>query len=231
MKFLFLSIFLALPVHASQREFDAYKASCMSPRGGSFIVELENGLKWKSDAALLKAQLATLDRKSYCDCLFLEFEKAFGVEQYVALRNPETDHPDPVRFIDNKNTSESILYSCFGRQIGRPDLDRPNASDLAHAVSRAPRESGPSREVKQTQMKMSRLRIKIDVYKGMNAGKMPESLRVLTNPPYYYAKLQDLNDPWNNDLVVETVGDEFRVISGGPDGIVGTTDDVRENPD
>ncbi len=34
-------------------------------------------------------------------------------------------------------------------------------------------------------------------------------------------------DPWNNDFVIECDGDEITVISGGPDGDVGTEDDVR----
>jgi len=34
-------------------------------------------------------------------------------------------------------------------------------------------------------------------------------------------------DPWNNDFVIECDGDDIMVVSGGPDGDVGTEDDVR----
>lgn len=226
-QYLFFVLALTVSTFASADEFEAYKKSCLSPSGGSYIVELENGIKWKPDAEELKAKLVTLDRKTYCDCIFKEFENTFGKVQYVEFRNPNKKQLNPTKLIADAAQAEQIQYSCFGRQIGRRDLGPPSKKDVVNLLKATP---PPAHlllmQNRKAKISVNQIRSLVDLYKSDNGGKLPASLNALTAAPMSYLKPAQLKDPWGNDFIVESVPSGFRIVSPGPDGKIKTSDDV-----
>lgn len=51
----------------------------------------------------------------------------------------------------------------------------------------------------------------------------PADVRTWRGP---YTESNKLNDPWGNKFQYESDGRNFKIISGGPDGSVGTSDDI-----
>ena len=72
----------------------------------------------------------------------------------------------------------------------------------------------------------------VDRYE-MDVGKLPDSLRDLVGSSAkgwegpYIRREEGLKDPWGNDFQYTKTGTQYKIVSGGPDGIVGNEDDVK----
>jgi hypothetical protein len=212
---------------AASAEFEAYKRSCLSPAGGSFIAEVESGITMKPDAAELKVKLGKLARAPFCDCLFSEFEKAFGADRYVQIRSPDYATKDPVQKINEMNQIQKIHFTCFGKLVGRPDLTPPGKADLASVVANAPPKAmNPWKQAKDTTNTIRRLMSTIELFKSDHGGKLPVSVADLVPPGGSYATAKDLKDGWGNEISMQWTGSGYRIFSNGPDGKAGTADDI-----
>ena len=72
----------------------------------------------------------------------------------------------------------------------------------------------------------------VDRYE-MDCGKLPDNLRELVSSSArgwegpYIRKEEGLKDPWGNDFHYSKNGNQYKIVSGGPDGSVGGEDDVK----
>ena len=72
----------------------------------------------------------------------------------------------------------------------------------------------------------------IDRYE-MDVGKLPDSLNELLSSSAkgwdgpYIKKAKGLQDPWGNEYHYSKNGKTYKVVSGGPDGSVGGSDDIE----
>ncbi len=93
---------------------------------------------------------------------------------------------------------------------------------------------GQSEEAKkdQTKLAMGVIQQSLQMYRIHN-NKYPSSLNDLLTAPGDskswrgpYIESNKLKDPWQNDFQFEASGKDFKIISGGPDGQIGSADDI-----
>lgn len=90
-------------------------------------------------------------------------------------------------------------------------------------------------QVNAAKSSISAIRLAVGRYE-VDTGKYPSSLQNLItkgsekgwNGPYLERAEQGLpKDPWDNDFQYSVQGNQFTVVSAGPDGAFGTEDDVK----
>ncbi len=93
---------------------------------------------------------------------------------------------------------------------------------------------GQSEEAKkdQTKLAMGVIQQSLQMYRIHNS-KYPATLNDLMTAPGDskswrgpYIEANKLKDPWQNDFQYEATGKDFKIISGGGDGQIGTADDI-----
>lgn len=84
----------------------------------------------------------------------------------------------------------------------------------------------------QTKIAMGNIRMNLDVYRVHN-NRYPSSLQALLENPGDaknwrgpYAEPKQLKDAWDSEYGYESDGRNFKIISGGMDGTLGTDDDI-----
>ena len=79
-------------------------------------------------------------------------------------------------------------------------------------------------KLKITDADLSTIRNAIEMYRVDHNGQLPNNLNDLIKDNDLSGN-QSLKDPWGSDYDSKVVGDQFFIISAGPDKVMGTADD------
>jgi hypothetical protein len=111
---------------AELASFDTYSEACV--KGQASTHKPSFGLYTKAAGANYQSQFQAIDKVAYCKCVFDKYEKTFGRENYVKMRDYRNPFSPPgMNAVQSGQAITAIRYSCFGAQIGRPNF---SASDL-----------------------------------------------------------------------------------------------------
>lgn len=210
-------------IAADIASFDAYRDACVKGHAATHKPPAVLGLK--PDGANFQSQFQAIDKGVYCKCVFDKYEKTFGRENYVKMRDYRL-HFDPpgMNVMQSGQAVSAIKDSCFGAQIGRSDLKPMDAVEPGQRP--VPPQVQSNRQIVQTKSALRGLRMAIQMYQADNGNRLPTSLAALAPN---YKKSQDLKDAWNQDFVYLQSGSSYRIFSVGPDARTGTSDDIESD--
>lgn len=104
---------------------------------------------------------------------------------------------------------------------------------MAYMVSNLVAQSDNAKK-DETKLAMGVIKQALQLHR-IHTNKYPSSLdALLTNPGSEkswrgpYIEENKLKDPWGNAFILESDGQKFKIISGGPDGATGNEDDITD---
>lgn len=216
--FVFLFLLIA-PVWAADPTI-AQLDLCKSTKARAFLPTLQANVRLKSDATTLQPKISQIDTNRFCDCIFSEYKKTFGVEETAEMMSFPLVQGSTEELLKIEGQKNAIYFMCFGRQIGQPALKPPTPLEVHKTLTTPNANTQRNDLVRATKLTLAKLKSEVLLYQ-LNQQKWPSQLSDL---PGLNAK--DFTDAWGHPITIEPQGTEFKLISAGPDGQKGTGDDL-----
>lgn len=202
---------------------DSHRARCKSSEARAYVPVLRSGVKFKPNYQELNSKLEKLNTDQFCDCLYDGFEKSFGVEKINEMMQLQY-LPAGEQLIRENNEKDRIAFMCFGKQIGKPNLTPPTVEETRQALARLDPNPLP-RLIQKTKVKLRQVQNVIEMYQKYE-NKTLNDLMELTTAEVPMVTAKDFKDAWGHDFTFKRLGAGFELRSAGPDGRIGTADDV-----
>lgn len=203
---------------------DSHRARCKSNKARAYVPILKSGVKFKPNYEELNSKLEKLNTDQFCDCLYDGFEKSFGVEKINEMMQMQYSPPGE-QLIRENNEKDRIEFMCFGKQIGKPNLTPPTVEETRQALAKLDPNPLP-RMIQKTKVKLRQVHNIIKMHQGFE-NKNINDLTELTTAEVPLLTAKDLQDAWGHDFEFKRLGAEFELRSAGPDGRMGTVDDIK----
>lgn len=220
-----LTLMLIAPFSAQAQDV---RGNCKKTKASSHIALLKSGIQFKPEYSMLQDKLSSVNTDKLCDCLFDAFEKSFGIEKVKEMAQYDyADKISPQTLIAEDHQKTTILFSCFGQQMGMKNLTPPSTPEVVQTITRTPTDEKAAKI--KTAKTMKALMNAVNRYSSTHR-QYPQSVSQLSDSAGAALSSADIKDAWGRDIIIKNNANaHITLVSYGPDGIANTSDDLSSD--